>query len=762
MKHITCILIILVLSLKSFAQRVPALIPAPTSLKTESGSFAFSRLTAIKSDVRDPRAIKFLTDYLLNSWGFRAKLMGTSMQRNPNQTLLFITEKGAEHLATEGYKLSISGSEIKIIAKGAGLFYAIQTLIQLFPNQKAGTAILPCLTIEDQPRFAYRGLMLDVSRHFFSVAQIKDLLDLMAAYKLNKFHWHLTDDQGWRLEIKSRPKLTQVGAWRVPRTDFGMEVPMPGEKATDGGFYSQEQVKDIVQYAAERHIEIMPEIDVPGHSMAALAAYPELSVTQNTDTKVNPGSSFAKWFPSGGFEMYVDNTLNPTDENVYQFLDQVFTEVASLFPYQYIHIGGDECYKGFWEKDPKVKAFMEKNNLKNAHELQSYFTARVSKIIRSKNKKAIGWDEIMEGGKNEDVAVMNRFGEKGALEQTNKKLNVILAPGGNGLYFDYAQSYSDMEPSSHGQFAPIWEAYEYEVGYKSIPPDQKKYILGVEACVWTESIPSVAKLQYMILPRMLALAEIGWTTLNRKNYAEFASKTLPVHLQRFDQMGLNYRVPTVFNYTDTLLIGREFTFELKSAVPGSKIYYTLNNRFPGDADHLYTAPFKLILPENKKYTLKTIVVTPSGKRSVLTRTVLYNPAIRKAIMAESVNPGLKYSLTTVAKIDSGISAGLNMPSLLKGIKDSSLKMEGYITISKDGYYEFSSNHTMMIAVDGAAVFDSGKPYPKFDKPDPLYLQKGLHRIKITNHQNTTGQTHLFLKEANGKEVELPDQNFLHE
>jgi hexosaminidase len=625
MRFIFILILLLSLQQLSHAQQKEgiAVIPAPASVNIENGNFIFSKSTIIQADVQDNKTIKFFTDYLLHNWKFKNKTaVGKAPIKAP--TVFVITDQGAEKLAGESYRLSVSQAKITLIAKGAGLFYGIQTLIQLFPNERRGTAVLPCVTIADHPRFGYRGMMLDVSRHFFTVDEIKDLLDLMATYKLNRFHWHLTDDQGWRIEIKSYPKLTTVGAWRVPRLgDFGnMEPPQPGEAAADGGFYTQAQVKEIVQYAAERYIQIIPEIDVPGHCMAAIAAYPEFSVTKNPETKVNPGNSFAKWF-SGGFEMYEDNTLNPTDEKVYQFLDKVFDEVARLFPYEYIHIGGDECFKGFWEKDGAVQAFMQKMNIKSTHDLQRYFTARVNKIIVSKKRKMIGWDEIMADSLT-NTTIMNRFGEKGAKAQVKKKMNIILAPGNSGLYFDYAQSHSDMEPSSHGGYSPLWKGYNFDPGYSSLSDEDKQYILGVEACVWTEHIPSVSKLQYMILPRMLALSETGWALAEKKDYHSFSELALPRHLERFDKADYNYRVPTVFNYTDTTLTGNKFQFNWKPSVPGAKIYYTLNDRSPGDADQEYKGPLNFTLSVNKKLILKTIVITPAGRRSVITRTVMEN------------------------------------------------------------------------------------------------------------------------------------------
>ncbi|SMC40456.1 beta-N-acetylhexosaminidase [Pedobacter africanus] len=596
-----------------------SIIPAPAKVEKLEGEFVFNDQTGITADDMQAEPIaRFFKAYVSD----RSKPGSVQSKRNR----IRFTSKGADGLPDEGYKLNITPEGIMITGKKAGLFYGMQSLIQLFPVQASDNVKLPCMNITDYPRFAYRGLMLDVSRHFFTVAQVKDLLDIMAHYKLNRFHWHLTDDQGWRIEIKSLPKLTQIGAFRVPRNgDFGaMEAPRPGEKATDGGFYTQEEIKDVVRYAAERNIQVMPEIDVPGHSMAAIAAYPHLSCTQDTSIKVNPGSSFAKWFPDGKYEMYTDNTLNPASEATYVFLDKVFTEVAALFPYEYIHIGGDECFKGFWEKDAGVQAFMKKMNIGSTHELQGYFITRLNKIILSKKKKLIGWDEILEGGLNEQVAIMNRFGEKGAVAQLKKGLNIVLAPGNNGLYFDYAQSRSDMEPINHGGFSPVWKAYGYNPEYGGLNDDDKKHIMGVSGCVWTEHIPSVSKLQYMVFPRMFALAETAWSQEYNKDYKVFAETALPKHLGKLDKSGYNYRVPTPFAYTDTTMTGKHFYFDLKVPMAGAKIYYTLNNRLPGDADHEYREPVSFDVPEGKKRVLKIIVISPSGRRSVVTSITLDN------------------------------------------------------------------------------------------------------------------------------------------
>jgi hexosaminidase len=763
MNRTLLIILLAFLAVNCNGQSIESIIPAPLSVTKLPGSFVLSTETKISFQLHDHSAASLLTALLYKNVSF--KPFGNPLTNQP-VTGVMVTDSDTDGLSEEGYRLTISPNLITINAKKAGLLYAIQTLVQLFPLRDTAVVVLPCVKIIDQPRFAYRGLMLDVSRHFFTVKEIKDLLDLMAAYKLNRFHWHLTDDQGWRIEIKSYPKLTQVGAWRVPRKDFyGADAPQPGEKATDGGAYSQEQIKEIVRYAAQRNIQVMPEIDVPGHSMAAIAAYPELSVTKNINTKVNPGSSFARWFPGGGFEMFEDNTLNPADEKVYTFLDKVFGEVAALFPYEYIHIGGDECYKGFWEKDAGVKAFMKKKGIQTTHGLQEYFTGRVAGIIRSKHKKAIGWDEIDNGQLNAGTAVMNRFGENGAISQTKRKIDIVLAPGGNGLYFDYAQSGSDMEPINHGGYAPVWSAYGYNAEYEKMIAGDKKHILGVEACIWTEGMNTVSKINYMILPRMLGLAETAWSALENKNYGRFAGEALNVHLARFDQQGLVYRVPTAFNYTDTTITGKHFRFEFRPPVKGSKIYYTLNNRFPSEADHQYQQPIEIHLEKDKKTVLKTVVVAPSGKRSVVTRTVMINPSPKKAGAFVPKNNGLKYQLSLVSglivKIDSGFTSDVGLEKLKK-IKDATVKLKGYILVPEDGFYEFSTKRkSAVIILDGAMAFDAGKPYPRFDRSDPLHLEKGFHNLSVDYTEFEGNDEPIVWKKLGGKEQNIQAKDIFY-
>lgn len=572
----------------------PAIIPAPVEVTELPGNFLLNPSTGIRIQGKE-QLIRPVADYmsqrLSKATGFRLNVGGG----NQNVIVLAIAEKPDPRLGTEGYRLKATPGELTITAnQAAGLFYGIQTLLQLLPaeiNARAvspGTNwIIPGIEITDYPRFAYRGVMLDVSRHFFDKQYIKEYIDQLAALKYNRFHWHLTDDNGWRVEIKSYPKLTSVGAWRVPRTGtFGSnEPPKPGEAPTYGGFYTQDDIREIVRYAKERYIEILPEIDVPGHSMAALAAYPELSVSKDTSTRVNPGSNFSTWHGNGKFTMHIDNTLNPTDEKVYEFIDKVVGELATLFPYEYIHLGGDECYKGYWERDPKVQEFMKKNKIKNGEELQAYFTGRVSKIVSSKKKKLIGWDEILEGGIPADAAVMSWRGTKGGIEATNHKHAVVMSPSPE-YYLDMIQGDPSIEAPVYSS-ARLKEVYHFSI----LPPGiDSTYVLGGQGNVWTEQIPTVAQLEYMTYPRTLAISETLWSPQIRKDWKSFVGR-VENQFKRFDKAGINYSISM---YDPLIGVKKDasgnLVITLTTEVEGLDLYYTLDNSIPNQYHPKYREP----------------------------------------------------------------------------------------------------------------------------------------------------------------------------
>jgi hexosaminidase len=582
-KHFFFITILATVLFHTYAQEI-SIIPQPVSVQVKTGVFNLTANTTVSIPSKNSDVAKiatYFTNRVKSASGYELKIAESSQSSGLQLKIATLDNK----FGKEGYTLDVSDKVVLITASHpSGIFYGVQTLLQLLPNEVESNTVttdvqwrIPAVSITDYPRFQWRGVMLDVSRHFFPKEFVKEYLDQIARYKFNRFHFHLTDDQGWRIEIKSYPKLTEVGAWRVPRVGtFGQhEPPKPGEPKTDGGFYTQDDIKEIVQYARDRYIEILPEIDVPGHSMAAIAAYPDLCVTKDTSIQVNPGTRFSKWFGGGKFEMLIDNTLNPTDEKVYQFLDKVFGEVAQLFPYEYIHIGGDECYKGYWEKDPNVQAFMKKNNIKDGVELQSYFTKRVSKIISSKKKKTIGWDEILEGGIAPDAAVMSWRGVKGGIEASHLKHAVVMSPS-RQYYLDMNQGEQSIEHPIY-DVARLKDVYTFDI---LAPGIDSTYVIGGQGNLWTETVSTPPQAEYMTYPRAFAISETMWSPKWKKDWNEFVTR-VEDHFQRFDFAKRNY-AESVYDPLISVKKNNEgnLIVKLEPQIEGLEIHYTLDNNIP--------------------------------------------------------------------------------------------------------------------------------------------------------------------------------------
>ncbi|MBL7825857.1 MAG: family 20 glycosylhydrolase [Saprospiraceae bacterium] len=569
----------LLVSTAMWGQNARNIIPQPLEIQQLKGSFTLKNNASIGcNDAKALSVISQLVSKLKLSTGYTFQ---TGVVKKADLYLNLVSEKN--NLGKEGYSLHVSEKNIEIKAnEPAGLFYGAQTLLQLFPAEvESSKAIanftwtVPSVQITDTPRFPWRGMMLDVSRHFFSVADVKTYIDELARYKFNTFHWHLTDDNGWRIEIKSLPKLTEVGAWRVARTGhFGERAdPKPGEAATYGGFYTHEDIKEVVRYAAERHITIVPEIDVPGHSMAALAAYPELSC-KKLPTSVNPGTEFAEWYGNGTFKMNIENTLNPSDEKVYDFLDKVFTEVAMLFPNQYIHVGGDECYKGYWKEDPGCQALMKKLGIRHVEDLQGYFMGRVEKILQAKGKKLLGWDEILEGGISPGATVMSWRGIKGGIEAAHLGHEVVMTPT-TFAYLDYNQGDQTIDP-------PIYASLRCKTSYSFEPvPDgiDSKYILGGQGNLWTEQIPTLRYAEYMTFPRAWALAEVYWSSKSAKNWPDFCRR-MEVHFNRSNVAGVNFSRAVYDPIITVSYQNGHLTAQMEAEIPGIDVYYTFDDTMP--------------------------------------------------------------------------------------------------------------------------------------------------------------------------------------
>lgn len=579
-----------------YAQNITPVTPQPVSQQILPGAFVLRNGATISVPEKQPEVAaiaRYLVEKLKPATGFSFPIITTG-----SATIsLGIRQKKDPALGNEGYTFKSSPSGIAIEANSpAGIFYGVQTLLQLLPPQIEGGKVvdaewtMACVSITDFPRFPWRGLMLDVARHFFTKEEVKAYIDQMARYKFNRFHWHLTDDEGWRLQIKSLPELTNIGAWRVPRTGmFGtMRPAQPGEKPTYGGFYTQDDVREVIQYAKSRYIEILPEIEMPGHSMAAIASYPRLSVTNDTATRVNPGSPFATW-ANGTFTMHVDNTLDPTDEYTYDFINKVLTEVAALFPFEYVHVGGDECYKGFWERDPGVQAFMKKNKISNGTALQSYFSKRVSKIVESKKKKMIGWDEILEGGIAPNAAVMAWRGVKGGVEASHLKHPVVMSPAID-WYLDMMQGDVSTEIPVYGT-TRLNNVYHFNILPAGI---DSAYVVGGQANVWTEQIATNAQAQYMTYPRALAVAETLWSPPGRKNWRNFVER-VESQFVRFDAAGVNYSRNVYDPVIKITSEGDQYAIEMSTEIDGIDLYYTVDSALP-DQHHPKYSGGKIMLP----------------------------------------------------------------------------------------------------------------------------------------------------------------------
>ncbi len=575
------------------------IIPAPVSFQSTDGMFMLDNQTSIDLKTNNPALRKMAENFqiFLKNAGTNINFKSVPNPDISNKAIILDLLKTKDaSIGDEGYLLEVKENTIEILANtNSGIFNGLQTLRQMLPrdfesnDNPMGIGMVMGCKIKDYPRFGWRGLMFDVSRHFFTVDEVKSYIDKMAQYKFNVFHWHLTDDEGWRIEIKSLPKLTEIGAWRVERYGrFGDTRPQPkeGEKATYGGFYTQEQIKDVVKYAAERNITIVPEIDIPGHSMAALAAYPELS-TLKKPTSVNPGAKFAEWFGNGTFEMLIENTLNPADEKVYDFVNKVMTEVAALFPGQYIHMGGDESYHGFWERDPSVQAFMKKNDIKDTHELQSYFVKRVEKIVSSKGKKLIGWDEILEGGLAPGAAVMSWRGMKGGIEAAKMGVPVVMTPT-TYAYIDYTQGDKSVENPIYADLT-LEKTYEFEPVPEGV---EAKYILGGQANLWTEVVPNLQFAFYMTYPRAFSTIETLWSPKEAKNWNGFINRA-ESHFLRFDAAKINISRAVYEPIVKIKKDSGKILVELSNNVPNTEIYYSIDNTYPVNYAKKYEAPFEV-------------------------------------------------------------------------------------------------------------------------------------------------------------------------
>ncbi|HEV7331128.1 MAG TPA: beta-N-acetylhexosaminidase [Flavisolibacter sp.] len=519
------------------------LIPQPVNMKMGSGQFTLNLKTVIAAaDEADRKSAEYLNTYLQEVYGFKLDI---DRQEGKNYIRL-VTRKFAKAPEKETYTLTVGKEGVIIEGDSyAATFNGIQTLLQMLPTttnaqSRSPNFSIPFVTINDYPRFSYRGMHLDVGRHLFPVSFIKKYIDYLALHKFNYFHWHLTEDQGWRIEIKKYPELSTVAAYRNG-TIIGRFPGTGNDNIRYGGYYSQDEIKDIVQYATDRHITVVPEIELPGHSSAAIAAYPWLSCFPEKETVIAKNPSEASQQQKG---KKVQETWGVFDdiycagkETTFEFLENVMDEVLTLFPSRYIHVGGDEAPKAHWKQCPQCQARIKAENLKDEHELQSYFIQRMEKYLNAKGRTLIGWDEILEGGLAPNAIVMSWRGEKGGIEAARQKHQVIMTPN-NPVYFDHSQTRNE-DSVTIGGFNPLSAVYAYEPVPKELNAQQAKYVLGAQANVWTEYIKNPSKVEYMVFPRMSALSEVLWTPKEKKNWTDF-QRRLPDQFKRYDLWKANY------------------------------------------------------------------------------------------------------------------------------------------------------------------------------------------------------------------------------
>ena len=558
-----------------------SVIPRPQSVRVDEGTFCISKDTKVHlEDASEEmlRIVGFLNEKFSKAAGFELQVVDA---RPDEDAICFV----AAEMPSESYAINVQPATINVeYGDGAGAFYALQTFFQLLPveiysqeRQKGIDWVVPCCAIEDAPRFKYRGMHLDVCLHYFDLEFLKKYIDIMAAHKVNRFHWHLTEDQGWRLEIKKYPLLTEKGQWRK-ETVVGSLSSGVYDGIPHGGYYTQEQVKELVKYAADRYVTIIPEIELPGHALAAIACYPELScgLEDHYETATRWGIFKQVYCPK---------------ETTFEFLEDVFDEVFELFPSELIHIGGDECPKASWKACPDCQALIRKLGLKDEYELQSYFVTRMEKYINSKGRQIIGWDEILQGGLAPNAKVMSWLGEEGGIKAAQQHHEVVMSPHYK-YYLDYWQADPYSEPLAMSGPTTLRTMYDYEPVPEVLTPEESKYIIGVEGCVWTEYMPTPERVEYMAWPRMCAIAETGWTR-REKEWDGFVQR-LEKHFGRLDGMEVEYCEaffsPMIVFHKDT---PHNMVVTMTVDAPGAEIHYTLDGSVPTADSPKYEIPFSI-------------------------------------------------------------------------------------------------------------------------------------------------------------------------
>ncbi len=721
------------------------LIPAPAHLEPGGGAFTITPSTTIRISDPDDAELRALGAYAV---GLLQESIGVELQRASEaarsgaEAAIALT-LSPEIEAAEGYRLRATPRSVQITASAhAGLFYGLQTLAQLLQRQGGGSSTesvweVPAVTIEDEPRFSYRGMHLDVGRHFFPVSFIKRYIDLMAMYKMNTFHWHLTEDQGWRIEIEKYPRLTEAGACRDETILEKNFDPYIGDGVRYCGFYTQDEVREVVAYAASRYVDVIPEIELPGHSTAALAAYPELACTDG------PFEVSTRWG--------VHEDIYCPKEETFAFLEDVLIEVMELFPSRYIHIGGDEAPKRRWEESEVAQAVIRREGLADEHELQSYFVKRIESFLLARDRRLIGWDETLEGGLAPQATVMSWRGMAGGIEAARQGHDVVMTPTSH-VYFDYYQGDREYEPLAIGGFTPLEKVYEFEPVPDELTAQEAEHVLGAQGNVWTEYIKTPDHVEYMALPRMLALAEVVWSPKDIRDWDRFAA-ALPAQLKRLDAMEVNYRIPNVTGLErDLITLGDSVTITLAALVPDAEIRYTTDGADPTGESTLYTGPVQLPIDE-AGVAVTARAFLSNGRASTPSAARFAKTSLRPSVQIDSADlaTGLRYSYfeADVRSVDglagrSPIHEGIAQSILLEYAERDEyygLVFNGYIRVPNDAIYTFSltSDDGSRLLIGDATVIDHDGPHAATERSGMIALQAGYHPITVLFFQASGGK-----------------------
>jgi hexosaminidase len=700
-------------------------VPQPVAVRFVNGSFGLDEHTQIVASSGAARRVAGQFNELMrDQHGMHLAVVGA---RNNGRSSIIFSRGTRRSMPAEGYKIAIDATGVRVSGDDAGLYYGMQTLAQLLPPERERALVVPAVVITDYPRFGYRGLLIDVARHFYPVSSIKRYLDLAAQYKINTFQWHLTDDEGWRIEVRRYPKLTSLTS---------------RQGGSPLAYYTQAQIKEVVAYAHARSITVIPEIEMPGHAGAALEAYPELACT--------PAAH--------------ENVYCPRD-TTFGFLRHVLDEVIGLFPGPYVHIGGDEVSKEGWRRSPEAQAIMKRHGLRNEDELQSYFVRRVMRFLASRGKRAIGWDEILEGGLAPGAIVMSWRGDSGGIEAAKQGHVAIMAPS-EYCYFDYNQGDPRREPANIGGFVPLDKVYGYEPIPRQLASHREKFILGIQANVWTEYIATPEYLEYMLFPRLLAFAEVAWSPEAARRYEDFRRR-LPTQLARLDTQHVNYRIPEPEGLHDVYTTSDDQAIvELRADLPASLIQYTLDGSEPGDVSPRYDSPILIPLSLGQSKRLNLVIVTAGGRRSVVYGATFLRRAPLEAQPYGAAQPGLTYAVfdgrfNTVQGFDqnapsqSGSTRSVDLQQFGRSV-NYGVRFDGFLRVPVDGFYRFAveSDDGAVLRIDDEVVVDNDGEHASRELIGHIPLQKGLHRLRLSYFQGQGGAT-LRIRWANGADELQP-------